>query len=144
MVTSPDEVSKLLVFKFRKGVRYPLSSILVVLLIPFGLRSFVTTRSKMVVTYIHLLQFLSTLTRGLGCFGGALGLELLELIFGDLRVNLLDLLETFLFFKYLLLYPGSPAGQGGSHPCEGGFIYFIPMIICVLILKGELVSCVQL
>ena len=64
----------------------------------------------MVVTYIHRLQFLSPPTRGLGCFGFAPGLELLELIFGDLRVNLLDLLETFPFFKYLLLYPGSPAG----------------------------------
>src|SRR3954466_12639784 len=79
-----------------------------------------------------------------GLFRIHTSLELPQLIFGYLRVNLLDLLETFAFFIDLLLYPGSPAGQGGAHLCEGGFVYFVPMIICVLILSGELVSCVQL
>src|SRR4051812_16888637 len=140
MVTGPDEVSNLPGFEFSKGVFYPLGSILFVLLIPFGLRGSVSTRSKMVMTYIHRLQHLSPITIGQGSFGFTPLLELPELIFGDLRVNLLDLLETFAFFIDLLLYPGSPAGQGGAHVCEGGFVYFIPMIICVMILSGELVS----
>src|SRR3954468_382078 len=144
MVTGPDEVSNLPGFEFRKGVFYPLGSILFVLLIPFGLRGFVSTRSEMVVTYIHRLQHLSPITRGQGSFRFAPLLELPVLIFGDLRVNLLDLLETFAFFIDLLLYPSSLASQGGAHLCEGGFFYFIPMIICVPILSGELVSCVQL
>ena len=140
----PDEVSNLPGFEFSKGVFYPLGSILFVLLIPFGLRGSVSTRSEMVMTYIHRLQHLSPITIGQGSFGFTPLLELPELIFGDLRVNLLDLLETFALFIDLLLYPGSPAGQGGAHLCEGGFVYFVPMIICVLILSGELVSCVQL
>src|SRR3954466_14092852 len=144
MVTGPDEFSNLPGFEFRKGVFYPLGSILFVLFIPFGLRGSVSTRSEMVMTYIHRLQHLSPITIGQGSFGFTPLLELPELIFGDLRVHILDLLETFAFFIDLLLYPGSPAGQGGAHLCEGGFVYFVPMIICVLILSGELVSCVQL
>ncbi len=129
MVTGPDEVSNLPGFEFSKGVFYPLGSILFVLLIPFGLRGSVSTRSEMVMTYIHRLQHLSSITIRQGSFGFTPLLELPELIFGDLRVNLLDLLETFAFFIDLLLYPGSPAGQGDAHLCEGGFVYFVPMIL---------------
>jgi len=142
MESGPQKVFGLRIRVFFEDVRFARSSKLGILLVPFRPRTSVTAGSETVVTYVQLPHLLPLITRGLGIFGLAPGLEKVVGRFIDERLFLLELLPTFIICKNRSLYPASPTGQGFAHLPEGGFVYFIPFEIFVIERIRELVSCV--